>query len=245
MCSRSLAWVVTRFRYETSRMIRAWMANHDNAEEFALLKLRLYNQITTGAPNSLRHLRGSWHFRPITRLNKLHLFPGTFRRENGLLGYSIGAFLTISFLGSTTRQTWRLTFPYSFNSSLMVKLFHGQPKLLGRTLELWLADPTFSAYQDEGWRLHQPPHPWQGGFHDSGIRPVERQSMTENASLPQHGGEAECQTNFRSRTSSTIAAGNLGCGRKIDLVRRTSYRNHDYVAETPFEVQPPGRPVTR
>ena len=33
--------------------------------------------------------------------------------------------------------------------------------------------------------------------------------------------------------------------RKIDLVRRTSYRNHDYVAETPFEVQPPGRPVTR
>jgi len=28
--------------------------------------------------------------------------------------------------------------------------------------------------------------------------------------------------------------------RKIDLVRRTSYRNHDYVAETPFEVQPPG-----
>ena len=54
-------------------IIRAWMANNDKAEEFALLKLQLYNQISTGSPNSLRHLRGSWHFRPIFRFNKLRL----------------------------------------------------------------------------------------------------------------------------------------------------------------------------
>ena len=81
---------------KTSRMIRAWMANHDKAEEFALVELQLYNQISTGSPNSLRHVRGPWHFRPITRFDKLRLFPGGFRYQNGLLGYSIGSLLELT-----------------------------------------------------------------------------------------------------------------------------------------------------
>ena len=80
-------WAVARFRYEN--VAYDPLGGGPKAEEFASLKLQLYNQISAGAPKSRRHLRGSWHFCPITRLNKLHLFPGTFRRENGLLGYLV------------------------------------------------------------------------------------------------------------------------------------------------------------
>jgi hypothetical protein len=81
--------------YENVAYDPRWVAGR-NAEEFASLKLQLYNQISAGAPKSRRHLGGSWHFCPITRLNKLYLFPGTFRRENGLLGYSIRSFLELT-----------------------------------------------------------------------------------------------------------------------------------------------------
>jgi len=52
-----------------------------------------------------------------------------------------------------------------------------QPKLLGWTLELWLADPTYQlGIKTRAGAFTNLPHPWQGGFHDSGIRPIERQS---------------------------------------------------------------------